>query len=42
MTPEEVIMEAARTGQVVWLAQLLTRYECRVPQALVAAAGHGH
>ncbi|KAG6946317.1 hypothetical protein JG688_00016101 [Phytophthora aleatoria] len=30
MTPEEALEEAARSGQVAWLAQLLTRYECPV------------
>ncbi|KAG2811362.1 hypothetical protein PC116_g18148 [Phytophthora cactorum] len=42
MTPEEAIKEAARSGQALWLDQLCTRYECRVPSALVAAAAHSH
>ncbi|KAG3107305.1 hypothetical protein PI124_g14174 [Phytophthora idaei] len=42
MTPEKAIIEAARLGQEERLDQLLTKYVCRVPYALVAAAAHGH
>ncbi|KAG2784873.1 hypothetical protein PC129_g13712 [Phytophthora cactorum] len=42
MTPEKAIIEAARLGQEERLDQLLTKYVCRVPYALVAAAAYGH
>lgn len=42
MTPEEAITEAARSGNVVWLRQLLQSYKIHIPEALVPAAANDH
>ncbi|KAL4158846.1 hypothetical protein PRNP1_004620 [Phytophthora ramorum] len=41
MTPEEAMEEAARTGQLDWLDELLVEYDCSVPNPFVVAAANG-
>ncbi|ETK86566.1 hypothetical protein L915_08808 [Phytophthora nicotianae] len=43
MSPDEAAIEAARTGQLKWLNEIIHRFdECDLRDAFVEAAGSGH